>query len=76
MHDIILTPKRVTVSDCKEKGGMIFLQIRDGTELQYVGRADFSQVCAKTLNKSITLGVDPGDKYCAFLEDVYKQQLR
>lgn len=76
MHSIILTPKRVTVNSCKEEGGKIFLQIHNGTELQYVGGADFSQVQAKTLNKSISLGVDPSDKYCAFLEDVWKQQLR
>ena len=76
MYDIILTPKKVTVIGCQEREGNIFLQTQDGTEIQYVGRADFIQVQAKTLNNTITLGVDPSDNYCAFLEDVMNQQVR
>ena len=76
MHDIILTPKKVTVIGCQEREGSIFLQTQEGTELQYVGRANFSHVQAKCLDKIITLYVDPWDKYCAFLEEVIRQQVR
>lgn len=76
MYDIILTMKKVTVIGCQKREEKIFLQIQDGTELQYVGRVDFIQVQAKVLNNTITLGVDPSDKYCAFLEEIMKQQVR
>ena len=74
--DIIVTPTRVTGCDCRMKGEEIFLQIEDGTEIMYVGGYDFSQVQAKTLNKSVVVGIDPTKSYFVFLDDIIKQQLR
>ena len=76
MYDIILTLKKVTVIGCQKREGKIFLQTEDGTELQYIGRASFLHVQKKSMNKTISLGVDPDDMYCVFFEDIVEQQLR